>query len=116
MLLNLSQTSGPALAVSVRVLHERLVALRSSDVEADQRASELLEKRGLTPAVLDEARDALTRLSRPPARAAAAPEAGRGATVDELWHWYLEWSQIARAALREPALLRVLGFAGRAAP
>ena len=28
----------------------------------------------------------------------------------ELWAWYLEWSAIARASIREPRLLRALGF------
>jgi hypothetical protein len=41
-----------------------------------------------------------------------SPEVRRAAD-EALWAWYVEWSKISRAAIRDARMLRVLGF-GRA--
>jgi hypothetical protein len=77
-------------------------------------ARALLLRRGLSDAVLDEA-DAMLAVSRtlPPAteppRARATDEEARAAE-DAVWAWYREWSDIARATVRDARLLGVLGF------
>lgn len=76
-------------------------------------ARALLVQRGLTPAVVDAARTLLERLGTiepvdaPPDReesSAQFEEAERA-----LWAWYLEWSQVARVAVRDRRSLRALG-------
>lgn len=76
-------------------------------------ARELLEKRGLTAEVVNEARAILALANT----LETAVEAGvEDATAfdreaeDRLWNWYLEWSQIARTVITDRRRLRALGF------
>ena len=110
--LNLSQTEGPAVIISVGTLVDRVAALSDGDEES-QKAGKLLSERGLTSAVLEEARALLKQLGSP---AAGTPENLEKQRVDaiaaeaELWSWYLEWGQIARTVISDRRLLRELGF------
>jgi hypothetical protein len=81
----------------------------------------VLETRGLSAAVLDEARELLDVFSKmSPPRDVSTLEAEQKQLADaeaRLWGWYREWSQIARIAVTQRGLLKQMGFAsGRARP
>jgi len=121
MFLNLQQAEGPQVAVTVRTFVDRFDDLTAADSPygADgAKARDLLATRGVTPAVVDEARNLLAQLTK----VAAAPipqaslleqEAELERAEDALWAWYLEWSKVARVAIKQRALLRQLGFLAR---
>jgi hypothetical protein len=75
-------------------------------------ALRLLEARGLTAEVVGQARDLLLALSQPCAEPEWLTEQAQSQAEAEaaLWRWYLEWSRIARSAVKERSLLRQLGF------
>jgi len=81
---------------------------------AEQRpARELLAERGLTDAVIAEATKYLERLGAVREAPAVDLEAIRGAqekAEQAMWGWYLEWSTIARSAIKDGRLLQQLGF------
>ena len=71
-----------------------------------------LHERGLTPAVITELRNVLDPMMHtldaspwPKGDSAAFTEA-----EEKLWAWYLEWSSIVRARVKDKRLLRELGF------
>jgi hypothetical protein len=79
-----------------------------------QKAQELLATRGLTVDVINEAKALLKKLQQ-----VAGPtepisvetqEADLEAAETAMWGWYLEWSKIARVAIKQRALLKQLGF------
>jgi len=110
--LNLSQTEGPQVAISVGTFLERIDAL--ADAGGDRtKARKLLEKRGLDAATMAEARALLTKIGTvetgPPADI-EAEKAEREKAEAAMWGWYLEWSRIARTAIDDGQLLRLLGF------
>ncbi|MCA9710767.1 MAG: hypothetical protein KDK70_33305 [Myxococcales bacterium] len=119
--LHLSQTEGSAVVISVSTLLDRLAAL--TDPEAGygpdgEDARALLERRGLTPAVVAEAEELLERvgsLEAPPVELPDLEEenARLAAAEEAMWAWYLEWSEIARSAIKDRSLLRRLGFLSR---
>jgi len=114
--LNLSQAEGAEVVITVGTLLERLAGLATGD-SAHQEARQLLEARGLTPAVCGQAQALLERLERiesPPAPDTEATRAARAASEDAMWRWYLEWSAISRAAIKDGRLLRLLGFGAQA--
>ncbi|MBL9020573.1 MAG: hypothetical protein JNL21_00175, partial [Myxococcales bacterium] len=110
----LAQADGQAAVESVRTLLARLDALRSSKEARSRAACERLERRGLTPAVLDEVR----KLLSPVDAASAAPGAGHHELTEQEIHaaeeamrgYYDEWSTIARSAVSDRRLLRRLGL------
>jgi len=115
--LNLTQTEGPAVAISVRTFVDRYEALSTAvagfGAEGPQ-ARELLISRGLSPTVIAEAEALLTALTQV-APATVSPsfeeeQAELDAAEAALWSWYLEWSRIARVAIKQRALLKELGF------
>ena len=112
--LNLARTGGPRVLITVGLMLDRLHALAAAADDESQAAWALLTRRGLTAAVLEEAHTALAETMRLPDQP-AVPVAGVEATVaraeGELWGWYLEWSQIARVAVKDRRLLAQLGFA-----
>jgi len=117
--LNLTQTEGPQVVVSVRTLLDRLEAMvRPKDEgglgDRGEKARAHLTRRGVSDEVLAEARALLARVGKPPStdEPIVDPEA-RAAAEAHMWSWYLEWSGIARAAIKDRNLLAVLGF-GRA--
>jgi hypothetical protein len=116
LFLNLSQTEGPEVAVSVGLLLERLEEMSDQDGPygaEGPKARQLLTKRGLTPAVLAEARGLISALGKSeskPARSFEEEQAYLERAEKAMWDWYLEWSQIARIAIKSRPLLRLLGF------
>lgn len=114
---NLTQTEGLEVITSVGTFVARLGKLSLPESEGGlgregAAARRLLSKRGMTDAVVNEARDVLTQLGQ-------LESAGEPAELDEqedaarekaLWDWYLEWSEIARTKIKDRRLLRSLGF------
>jgi hypothetical protein len=92
---------------------ERITELQKGD-EQSQKAAQLLVDRGMTSAVMDEARSLLEQLGSPAADVTVPNlDTIRKETAQaeaELWSWYLEWSQIARNVITDRRLLRELGF------
>lgn len=113
----LSQTSGPALLLSVPKLVANIRALdRASDAESRE-ARALLEKRGLTEAALAEVDAQLAQASAPDMTPAPITDdeleqkrEARESNVERMWAWYLEWSAIARARIKDGRVLYRLGF------
>ncbi|HEX9295328.1 MAG TPA: hypothetical protein VF881_05820 [Polyangiaceae bacterium] len=119
LFLNLSQTEGPAVAVSVGTFIERWEQMGATDGPyglEGAKARELLASRGITSGTIQEARDILALLHKvaPPATPPSVEEqkADFARAEDALWAWYLEWSQVARVAVKQRVLLRQLGFLG----
>jgi hypothetical protein len=113
---NLSQTEGPAVAISVRTFVERFDQMATGSGvygAAGAQAKAVLEARGLTASVLNDARGLLETIGKVAtidvAIAAQDPKALDKAEHD-LWAWYLEWSQIARVAVTQRVLLKQMGF------
>ena len=116
---NLRQTEGAQVLVSVQLMLDRLdtIARPKSEgglAEAGEQARAHHARRGVTGEVLDQARALLARVpqSRPDDDPIADPEA-RAAAEAHLWAWYLEWSGIARAVIKDRRILNALGFRGR---
>lgn len=113
---NLSQQSGAAVAVSVRTFVERfdLMAAGAGSYGAEGTAAKaVLEARGLTADVVNQARGLLETVGKVVTLT--------GPTIDDerkklekaeadLWAWYLEWSQIARVAITQRGVLRQMGL------
>jgi hypothetical protein len=109
--LNIRQTRGVALLVTLPTLLDRLEALEHAELDAARQAHVLLAQRGLSSAVIAEARAVLRDTRALPRALPPLPAVDtRARNLDALWGWYLDWSQTARATLSEPALLRLLGF------
>jgi hypothetical protein len=108
---NLRQTQGPELIVGVGTLLGRIDALEKS-VPKGKEARALLEDRGLTEPVLEEARAALREVDHAPPVITT-----HGISEEEfekreaaMWHWYREWSTIARQSITDRRLLKAMGF------
>jgi len=115
LFLNLSQTEGPGVVVTVGTLLTRLDKLASEPAlgERGAQARELLRERGLSDNTLQLARNLLQALgSVAPSSAVSAPADSEQQETAEraLWSWYLEWAEIARVAVKDRRLLRDLGF------
>jgi hypothetical protein len=120
LFLNLSQTEGPEVALSVRTFLDRYDAMSKGEGAYGPegvKAAEILNYRGLNAGVLGEARALLAALGQvaPPQVPLSVEEqkAELQHAEDTLWGWYLEWSQVARVAIKQRALLRQLGFLER---
>lgn len=101
--------------LSAATLLKRLDALRAATDEASRAAVVKLESRGATAAVLDDLRAMLEKVTTvadaPVAPAPTAQElSAREADAEAMWAYYLEWSAIARVAIKDRAVLRALGF------
>jgi hypothetical protein len=114
---NLPQSTRPAVIVGVQTFVERfdeMVAGGGSYGTEGAAAVAVLAARGLTAAVVDEARALLDTARRIETHAAVATmeqDQQQLAKAEEaLWAWYLEWSQIARIAITQRGLLRQMGF------
>lgn len=113
--LNLAQTSGIEVAVSVSTFVQRLHQLEKDGGAAGPDALALLKTRGLTEDVLKQAELLLKKFGSvsftPPATLdPEEAQAMRQKAEDELWAWYTEWSTIARNAIHNGTLLRMLGY------
>lgn len=109
---NLSQTTGAEVAVSVSTFVTRVRDLANQPDGSE--ALTLLALRGITEHVLAEADQLLQTFgtlgndgidAEPPESVEARHQA-----EEALWSWYLEWSSIARTAIRDRRQLRALGF------
>src|SRR5690606_18566074 len=111
----LSQTHGAGVAISVQVFLDRLESMarrKKPFGAAGPAARRLLAERGLTAERAAEARALLSKLreieaARPTTRVSVGREAR---AAEAMWAWYLEWSAIARVAIKNRTLLRALGF------
>ncbi|PID38357.1 MAG: hypothetical protein CSA24_00185 [Deltaproteobacteria bacterium] len=113
----LSQTSGPALLLSVPKLLANIRALEQAQDEQSREARYLLEKRGVTDSLLAEVDALLAQASAPNTTPAPISDEdlerqreAREANVERMWAWYLEWSAIARARIQDGRVLYRLGF------
>lgn len=114
LFLNLSQLTGAEVAVSVATFLERLADMEKGQNgfgEHGPAARQVLVDRGLTADRAKAAQAVVDALGTIDQELAAEPPAmGEQAAEDVLWAWYLEWSGIARVAIRDGRLLRSLGF------
>jgi hypothetical protein len=116
--LNLSQTEGAAVVISVGTFLERIAELGRADAgygQAGKDARKLLGRRGLTTKVVDDAKALLAQVASIEEHPIELPDLEDERTrlaeaEDAMWAWYLEWAEIARAAIKDRALLRRLGF------
>lgn len=114
---NLSQVTGREVAMTVQLFVDRydeLTVEGSSYGPEGVKAKETLAARGITDEVMSEARALLESLrhTAPAATPASIEQAKAEAqkAEDALWGWYLEWSQVARTAIKNRWLLHQLGF------
>jgi hypothetical protein len=117
---NLSQTEGVEVIVSVGTFLDRWDIIdkpvKDGGLGNDGKdAKKIMAIRGLTNAVIDEAKvlvEKLRRMDGPllDVEKIAAEEANFDKAERELWAWYLEWSTIARNAIKQRSLLKKLGF------
>ncbi|MCZ7679162.1 MAG: hypothetical protein M5U28_10580 [Sandaracinaceae bacterium] len=116
--LNLRQTEGVEVVLSVSTLLDRLdevvAPVREGGMSDGRAALALLQRRGLTEEVVAAARALLAEIGSLEADEDGVDEELEAKEREEaerrLWSWYLEWSAIARAAIRDRRLLRMLGF------
>jgi hypothetical protein len=74
-------------------------------------ARELLERRGLTDAEIHNAQQILDVIGKiAPAPAPARDIAAEEEAEKAMWAWYLQWSAIARVAVKERKLLKLMGY------
>jgi len=117
LFLNLSQQEGPAVIISVGTFIKRLALLTKAEGgygPQGKEARKLLSKRGITAEAVAKATALLEQIGtiedipEPPdlTEHLAAVEKAEAA----MWAWYLEWSEIARATIKQRSLLRKLGF------
>ena len=72
-----------------------------------------MQKRGLTDERVQEAKRLVDKALHPARVEMPDPELRRMAirkTESELWDYYLEWGQIARAVIKDERLLALLGY------
>ena len=102
--------------LGISLLIERLAELDKATDQTSKDARALLTSRGVTDAVLNQAKGYLTEATIP-AEETVTPAEEINAAIEEaetaLWAWYLEWSKIARVAVKDGRLLARLGFGGR---
>ncbi len=112
LFMNIAAAEGVEVAISVGTFVARIRELENGGFGLDSVAARaLLVERGLTEERVAEAEALLAELG-------TLVEANTGAVTPEeqeaaeqaMWAWYLEWSGIARVAIRDKRLLRALGF------
>jgi hypothetical protein len=111
---NLSPRSGPEVMVSAQLLVDRIDRLADAAGTFGPDgpcARVVMAERGFTAAVLDRGKALLAGVHRPEMGPSPEPD-DEAIACDEaaLWRWYGEWSAIARASVKEHALLRRMGF------
>lgn len=112
---NLTQQTGPAVVVSVNTFLKRLAQMEKGEGGFDHvgvAARAVLVERGLTREKVEQAQQFVDQMAT---LAVEAPPQGpsiaeQQAAEDRLWAWYLEWSGIARVAIKDGRHLRSLGF------
>lgn len=113
--LNLSQTEGPPVILSVGTLVKRIEALGAESASPrEKEARALLATRGLDDVAMVEVKKLLGAAEVPADAPVIELDADARAEAEEaMWAWYLEWSRIARQAITNRKLLRGLGFLER---
>jgi hypothetical protein len=109
----LPATQGPDVAVAVKTFIDRVEALESGATPFGERgvaARALLLARGLTAERIADAKATGAGLATLVVDTGTVSVAERDAAEKAMWGWYLEWSTIARTAIKERYLLRALGF------
>ena len=110
--LNLSQTDGAEVILSVGTLLTRLDEL--SGTEQGDQALALLKKRGLTSEVRNEAFGMVEKIKTADTTDLPELDPDRKAEQEEAigssWGWYKEWSQIARTLIKRGDVLIRLGL------
>lgn len=114
---NLTQQEGLNVIMSVRTFLERydaMVAGQGTYGAEGAAAKTVLAARGLTDEQIAKARALITELGTlsEAEDEPVDPEAFKKSEA-ALWGWYMEWSQVARAAVKQKALLRAMGFGSR---
>ncbi len=103
---NLGQTEGKEVVLSVSTLVERIDELTTS---GDTAALATLNKHGVGEETLGVARGLLVQVMQPPPvepPPAADTPVFVQATEDAMWSYYLQWSAIARRAIKDRRQLR----------
>ena len=96
----------------MNTLLQRFEALAAGSAD-EQAAHALLVSRGLSQDVVDEAKAMLEEVGAiADAPVPLVDEAAIAAAEDAMWAWYLEWGAIARLAINDGRLLRLLGYRG----
>ena len=114
--LNLSQTTGREVLVSVSTFLDRLGELADSEDPEDQEALELLVQRGLNDEARNEADLLLAAITSVAEVVEDEARQVEQELEDAMWIYYLEWSAIARSAIKDGRLLQRLGFRRRHPP
>jgi len=112
---NLSQTDGPQVVISVDTFLTRIDQLADQGGDGTA-ARKLLERRGLNRETVAQASALLDRLGKVEDEPEIDLEAIRREQAEaetDMWHWYLEWSTIARQSIHDRAQLRLMGFLRR---
>lgn len=112
--LNLSQTEGPPVVLSVGTLVSRINALTAEGATAREReARALLASRGVNDLAMAE----ISALLASAEQSTDVPLANlddvaeqRAVNEEAMWAWYIEWSRIARQTITNRQVLRGLGF------
>lgn len=73
-------------------------------------ARDLLTERGLTPAVAAQGRALVEEIADKRPEVTPPNREDQEEALAALWAWYLEWSGIARAVIKDRSMLRTLGF------
>ncbi len=110
----LSQAEGAAVILTVSTFLDRVQALEdgtqgTAGLAGRDTALAVLVARGLDADTRAEARALLTALGQLDTSASPEP-IDTSKDEDDLWQWYLEWSQVAQSVISERSALRALGF------
>ena len=108
------QTVSNGTTAKVLLVEDFLQTLEGLERTAEgKKVRALLERRGLTRAVLAEGRSIADELKRVSPRVAPDPSESRSereTRETQLWDWYLEWGSIASCKIKDRNQLRQLGF------
>ncbi|NUO50283.1 MAG: hypothetical protein HOV80_15620 [Polyangiaceae bacterium] len=111
--LNLSQTEGPPVVLSVGTLVSRINALTAEGATAREReARALLASRGVNDLAMAEITSLLAAAEQSTEEPPNLDDLAEQRAVNEaaMWAWYIEWSRIARQTIANRQVLRGLGF------
>ena len=108
--LNLRQSTGREVLVSVGTFLDHLAALAESEDADDAVALELLEQRGRNAQTRMEADLLLADITSVAETVEDQANQVEQELEDAMWTYYLEWSAIARTVIDDGRLLQRLGF------
>lgn len=114
LFLNLSQVEGFEAINTVDLLVERYDALAAKSDASSKEAIVILGKRGLTPAIIGEAKALLEKVAAVNTEPLPAPtpeeKAAEAQREAAMWAWYLEWTALARTVITDRRVLKQMGF------